>query len=680
MRLWDRCKTHAILLGLLMFALAAHDAPAAISGINLDNIDFLVRPQDNFYRYVNGGWLARAKIPDDLPAYGSFWTLRDNTQAQLREIIESAAKDTERNAEGDVSKIGRLYASFMDERRLEQLGAAPLARELAAIAAIRDKRELPALMAHLERIGVVVPSDGGVSQDRRDSSRYVFEIGQSGLGLPDRDYYLKDDDAKLVGIRGQYQSYIAASLARLGDHEAAAQASAILALETDLARAQWTKVANRDPVKTYNRVDVAKLSTLAGPYDWAQYLNALGVAGKIDSVIVRQPSFLTAYVAAMQTTPLPVWKAYLRWHLVAQFAPYLSKAFVTERFAFYGIALYGIPENRPRWKRGVSLVDGSIREGLGKLYVERYFPKSSRQRVETMVQHLLEAYRLEIQALTWMGTDTKAQALAKLALINVKMAYPDHWRDYSKLEIIRDDLVGNVMRANQFESDWELAKLGKPVDRSEWKTPPQTVNAYYNPRMNEIVFPAAYLQPPMFNPAADDAVNYGALGTTIGHEISHGFDDKGSQYDGEGNLRDWWTSDDREHFSDKNRALVAEYSAFEPVKGYHVNGELTLGENIADNAGMAVSYRAWRISLGGKEAPAIDGLTGAQRFFMGYAQSTCTLDRENMVIMWIKTDPHTQSESRVNGLVMNLQEFYDAYGVKSGDQMYLPPERRTVIW
>jgi predicted metalloendopeptidase len=639
-----------------------------------------VRPQDNFYRYVNGKWLASAKIPDDLPAYGSFWTLRDNTQAQLREIIGSAAKDTDRGAQSVTSKIGRLYTSFMDEQRLEQLGARPLAGELARIASVRDKAGIPALMAHLEQIGVVVPYDGGVAQDRRDSSHYVFEIGQSGLGLPDRDYYLKDDDAKLVGIRRQYQSYVAASLARVGDRDAATEAAAVLALETELARAQWTKVDNRDPVKTYNRVDIAKLGTLAGPYDWALYLGELGVAGKIDSVIVRQPSYLTAFAAAMQTTSLPVWKAYLRWHLVAQYAPFLTKAYVDERFAFYGTAFYGVPENRPRWKRGVSLVDSSIGEGLGKLYVDRFFPQSSKQRVEEMVQHLLEAYRQEIQGLTWMGADTKAQALTKLAMIKVKMAYPDHWRDYSKLKIIRDDLVGNVIRANQFESDWQLAKLGKPVDRSEWRIPPQTVNAFYSPVMNEIVFPAAYLQPPLFNPAADDALNYGALGTSIGHEISHGFDDKGSQYDGEGNLRDWWTSDDRAQFSAKTRALVVEYSAFEPVKGYHVNGELTLGENIADNAGMAVSYKAWKISLRGKDAATIDGLTGDQRFFMGYAQRSCTLDRDNMVIMWIKTDPHTPSEFRVNGLVMNLQEFYDAYAVKPGDQMYLPPEQRTIIW
>jgi predicted metalloendopeptidase len=671
---------HFALFCLLTICLAANSVHGAVSGIKLDNNDASVRPQDNFYRYVNGTWLANAKIPDDLPAYGSYWTLREDTQEQLRAIIEAAAGQSRQGSHDEGSKIGRLYASFMNERRLERLGTRPLASEFAHIHAIRDKREIPALMAHLEQIGVHLPCEGGIEQDRRDSSRYVFELAQSGLGLPDRDYYLKDDEPTLVRIRDQYQSYIAASLARLGDRDAATEAAAIVALETLLARAQWTKVQNRDPVKTYNRLDIDKLGELAGPYDWRRYLGAMGVAGKIDSVVVLQPSYLTAFAAAVSTTPLSTWKAYLRWQLFRQYASFLSKPYVDERFAFYGTALFGIPQNRPRWRRGVALVDSSIAEALGKLYVAKYFSQASKQRVEAMVQNLLEAYRQEIEGLTWMGADTKRQALAKLAMIKVKMAYPDTWRDYSKLRINQDDLVGNVMRARQFESDWQLAKLGKPVDRSEWHVSPQTVNAYYSPLLNEIVFPAAYLQPPMFNALADDAVNYGAIGTSIGHEISHGFDDKGSQYDGDGNLRNWWTAEDRERFSAKTSTLVAEYGAFEPVKGYHVNGELTLGENIADNAGLAVSYKAWKISLGGKDAVIIDGLTGDQRFFMGFAQRAGTLDRDNMVIMWIKTDPHTPSEFRVNGLLMNQQAFYDTYAVKPGDRMYLPPEQRTLIW
>ncbi len=667
----------AALIALFTFCAAVH---AATSGVNQDNTDATIRPQDNFYRYVNGKWLASAKIPDDLPAYGSFWTLREDTQAQLQGIVEAAAKYSKPGSKADAAKIGRLYTSFMDEKRLEALGARPLAAEFRRISSLRDKQQIPALMAHLEQIGVHVPIEGGVDQDRRDSSRYVFELDQSGLGLPDRDYYLKDDDATLVKIRGQYQSYISASLARLGESDAAAQAAAIVALETDLARAQWTKVEIRDPVKTYNRVEISKLSELTGSYGWEQYFSAAGIAGKIDSVIVSEPSYVTAFAATLSATPLSTWKAYLRWQLFRQYAAYLSKAFVDERFAFYGTALFGIPENRTRAKRGVALADTSFGEALGKIYVAQYFPAASKQRIEAMVQNILAAYRDEIQELTWMGPDTKAQALAKLAKITVKMAYPDKWRDYSRLQIDAFDLVGNVMRARRFESDWELGKLGKPVDRTEWHATPQTVNAYYSPLLNEIVFPAAYLQPPMFYPLADDAVNYGAVGTSIGHEISHGFDDRGSQYDGDGNLRDWWTAEDRSRFSAKAKTLVAEYSAFEPVKGYHVNGELTLGENIADNAGLAVSYKAWKISLQGKEAPVIDGLSGDQRFFMGYAQRSCTLDRDNMVIMWIKTDPHTPSEARVNALMMNQQSFYDAYNIKPGDKMYLPPEQRTSIW
>ena len=668
---------HAALVALFTFCAAVH---AATSGINQDNIDASVRPQDNFYRYVNGKWLASAKIPDDLPAYGSFWTLREDTQAQLQGIVEAVARYSNPRSQDDAAKIGRLYTSFMDDKRLETLGAKPLAAEFGRISSLRDKRQIPALMAHLEQIGVHVPIEGGVDQDRRDSSHYVFELDQSGLGLPDRDYYLKDDDATLLKIRGQYQSYIAASLARLGDRDATAKAAAILALETELARAQWTKVEIRDPVKTYNRVEIAKLSELTGTYDWAQYFRAAGVSGKIDSVIVSEPTYLAAFATTLSATPLSTWKSYLRWQLFRQYASYLSNAYVDERFAFYGTALFGIPENRPRAKRGVALVDTSFGEALGRVYVAKYFPAASKQRIEAMVHNILAAYKDEIQQLTWMGPETKTQALDKLAKITVKMAYPDKWRDYSKLQIEPFDLVGNVMRARRFESDWELGKLGKPVDRTEWHATPQTVNAYYSPLLNEIVFPAAYLQPPMFYPLADDAVNYGAVGTSIGHEISHGFDDRGSQYDGDGNLRNWWTAEDRSRFSGKAKTLVAEYSAFEPVKGYHVNGELTLGENIADNAGLAVSYKAWKLSLQGKEAPILDGLSGDQRFFMGYAQRSCTLDRDNMVIMWIKTDPHTPSEARVNALMMNQQSFYDAYNIKPGDKMYLAPEQRTIIW
>jgi putative endopeptidase len=665
---------------LVLTVWAAAVSAAQPSGIIIANNDPAVRPQDDFYKYVNGKWLASAKIPADLPAYGSYWTLRDTTQTQLRDLIEAASKSPDNTATSEATKIGVLYKDFMNEVRLNKLGAKPLAAEFERISALKDKRGIPALIAHLEQIGVTVPYGTNIHLDNHDSSRYVADLAQDGLGLPDRDYYLKDDDAALKKARDEYKAHIEASLARIGDHEAGAEASSIVALETELARVQWTKVENRDPVKTYNKLQITALNTLASNYDWQRYLEAAGVLGKVDYVIVSQPSYLTGFGAVLDRTSLPIWKAYFRWHLLSHYSRYLSNSFVDADFGFYGTALYGVPQNRPRWKRGVALVNSALSDDVGKLYVAKYFPPSSKARIEALVHNLLEAYRQDISELTWMGPDTKAQALAKLAKTTVKLGYPDKWRDYSKLDIEKDDLVGNVMRSNRFEYNYQVSKLGRPVDRSEWGLSPQTINAYENPEMNEIVFPAAYLQPLEFNPDVDDAVNYGAIGTTIGHEISHGFDDDGSQYDGDGNLHDWWSAEDHKQFDAKTHAIVSEYNGFEPVPGYHVNGELTLGENIADNSGLSIAYKAYKLSLGGKEAPVIDGLTGDQRFFMGQAQANCELDRENFLIVWVKTDPHTPAEARVNGMMMNQQAFYDAFGVKPGDKMYLPPEQRTVIW
>lgn len=402
--------------------------------------------------------------------------------------------------------------------------------------------------------------------------------------------------------------------------------------------------------------------------------------GKVGYVTVTQPSYLTGFAKIVAQTPLSTWKSYFRWHLLSDYSPYLSKAFVDNRFAFYGTALRGVPEIRPRWKRGVALVDGSIGEGLGKLYVAKYFPADRKARVDALVQNLIEAYRQDITQLDWMGADTKKEALTKLSKIMIKIGYPTKWRDYSSLQFHEEDLVGNVMRANEFEFHRNINKLGAPVDRAEWSNTPQTVNAYYNPEFNEIVFPAAILQAPFFNAAADDAVNYGAIGSVIGHEISHGFDDQGSQFDGDGNLRDWWTHEDHERFTAKTHALIAEYSAFEPVPGYHLNGELTLGENIADNSGLAIAYKAYKISLGGKPAPILDGLSGDERFYLGFAQEWREKIRDNFAIELIKSDPHSMSVDRVLGTLVNQPGFYQAFNVKPGDKMYLPPEQRVIIW
>jgi putative endopeptidase len=660
-------------------AAGGSEASRLVSGIDLKDVDTAVRAQDDFFRFVNGKWLDTTAIPADKASYGSFDIRYEESLDQLRGLVEAAARDTAAPEGSETRKIGNLYRSFVDESRLEALGAAPLKGELDRIAAVHDKLELAALVAHLQEIGVTVPLGQSVHLDNKDSTRYVYDVAQDGLGMPDRDYYLKDD-AELKKARTEYQAHIRRSLGLLGDKAAEAAARDILALETELAKVQWTKVENRDPVKVYNKVEIARLRALAPNFDWKRYLVSTGVDGKVAYLIVSQPSYVTAFGRIVDRTPLPVWKNYLRWHLLSSYSPYLSRQYVDENFGFYHTVLEGVPENRPRWKRGVTLVDQSIGEALGKLYVEKYFPPGSKARVDALVKNLLEAFRVDIDQLDWMGPETRKEAQIKLGAIATKIGYPDKWRDYSRLDLHADDLVGNVIRARQFEFRRNVDKLGKPVDRSEWMMTPQTVNAYYDPEMNEIVFPAGILQPPFFNAAADDAVNYGGIGAVIGHEISHGFDDQGSQYDEKGNLRNWWTDKDRKAFSARTKRLVAEYAAFEPVHGYHLNGELTLGENIADNSGLAVAYKAYRLSLAGAEAPVLDGFSGDQRFYMGWAQVWRDKERDNFVIELIKSDPHSPPVDRVLGAVVNQPAFYGAFGVKEGDRMYLPPGERVIMW
>ncbi|MBL6749096.1 MAG: M13 family peptidase [Nevskia sp.] len=662
-------------------AAAAPAAPALVSGIDTNYFDDAVRAQDDFYRHVNGKWLATTEIPADKGAYGSFTKIADDTQEQLRALIEDAAKSAGA-ADPDKQKIGDLYNSFMDEAALEALGDKPLEAEMQRIDALKSRKEIPGLIAHFNQIGVEAPYGPQVHQDARDSTKYVFDLGQAGLGLPDRDYYLQDDP-KLKQIRQAYAGHIGKMLTLAGDRQAAADAGRIMALETALAKVQWTKVQNRDPVKTYNKVELADLPKLAPGYDWKAYLTQAGVDGKVDYLVVSQPSYMTGFNALLASTPLPVWQAYFRWHLISDYAPYLSKAFVDEHFAFYGTALRGIPQNRPRWKRGVGVVEEAVGESLGKLYVAKYFPPESKQRMDELVKNLLAAYRQDIDTLEWMSPETRKKAQEKLAKFTPKIGYPKKWRDYGTLSVVKGDLVGDVMRAGVFEYNRNVNKLGKPIDRDEWDMTPQTVNAYYNPELNEIVFPAAILQPPFFNAKADDAVNYGGIGGVIGHEISHGFDDQGSQYDGDGNLLDapgWFTKDDLDKYKARTHALVEQYAAFEPVPGFHVNGELTLGENIADNSGIAIAYKAYRLSLGGKPAPAIDGLSGEQRFYMGWAQVWRAKVRENEAILRIKSDPHSPPAVRGTVPEMNQQSFYDAWGVKEGDKMYLAPDKRVTIW
>ncbi|TMH37497.1 MAG: M13 family metallopeptidase [Betaproteobacteria bacterium] len=663
----------------LSFVSAAVIAQALASGIDVRQFDASVRAQDDFFTYVNGKWLAATPIPPDKSKWGADYELTESIQPQLRELIEPIA--LERSApHSEEQKIGDLYAGFMDEARLEDLGLKALEAELAGVAALAGKDAIPALIAHFQQIRVNAPYALYIDQDERNSNAYIAHLSQAGLGLPDRDYYLKDGDARLKSIRRQYLAHVEKMLALAGDRSAAKNARDILALETDLARAQWTKVQNRDPIKTYNKVEFVRLKTLAAAYDWPSYLAAAKLEGKDNACIVSQPSYIRGFASALNKTPLSVWKSYFKWHLLSAHARFLDSRFVAEDFAFNGTVLRDTPENELRWKRGVKLVEESMDEALGKLYVARYFPAESKGRVTALVRNLLAAYAQSIETLDWMDSATKTEARIKLAKVTIKIGYPDRWRDYSRLDIVHGDLIGNVLRANRFEYERNIAKLGKPIDRSEWFMTPQTVNAYYNAGMNEIVFPAAYLQPPFFIPNADDAINYGDVGATIGHEISHAFDDEGSQFDGDGNLRDWWTKGDRARFKARTKALVAQYNAYSPLPGYHVNGELTLGENIADISGLAIAYKAYRISLAGGEAPTIDGLTGDQRFFVGYALSWEDKSRDAEIIRRIKVDPHAPEKFRCNGALINQSAFSDAFGVTPRDKMYLPPEKRVVIW
>jgi putative endopeptidase len=652
-----------------------------ISGIDVQYIDHGVRPQDDFFRHVNGLWLEATEIPADKGRYGAFDKLNDDSLSQLRGLIEALQAGVDPK-DPDQQKIVDLYASFMDEAALERVDLEPLAAEFARIAALGSASQIPALIAHLNRLGVGAPYNSHVHQDARDATRYVFDLAQGGLGMPDRDYYLQDE-RHLIDARSHYRTHVETMLRMAGQADAAREADQILTLETSLAKAQWTRVENRDPAKTYNRIELAALGELAPGFDWKRYLTDAGVAGRIDYLIVSQPSYLRALDELIASTPLPVWRAYFRWRLLSAFAPYLSNKYVDESFAFHGTALRGIAQNRPRWKRGVGFVDGAIGEGLGRLYVARYFPPESKRRMDELVANLLAAYRTEIQTLEWMGPETRQRALDKLARFTSKIGYPSRWRDYGSLKVVGGDLIGNVIRSNEFDYARDIAKLGQPIDRSEWHMTPQTVNAYYNPEMNEIVFPAAILHPPFFNAQADGAVNYGGIGGVIGHEISHGFDDQGSQYDGLGNLLEapgWFTPQDLERFKARTRALIDQYAAYAPVPGFPINGELTLGENIADNSGLAIAYKAYRLSLGGKSAPIIDGLTGEQRFYMGWAQVWRSKTRDNEAIVRIKSDPHSPAQFRGGLPERNQDGFYEAFGVTEGDQMYLPPQQRVRLW
>ncbi|KQR99327.1 peptidase M13 [Williamsia sp. Leaf354] len=660
-------------------------APAP-SGIDLDWVDESIRAQDDLFEHVNGVWLTEHEIPEDRPMDGSFYTLRDRAEENVRDIVVECAETTDAPTGSDAQLIGALYRSFMDTDRIESLGLSPIRAQLDRVAAIGSTEELAEVMGELQRAGSGGALGFYVDTDSKQSDRYLVHLSQSGIGLPDESYYTEDKHRE---TRESYRAHVGAMLALAGidgagSEGAEAKAATVLDLETAIAGFHWDVVKRRDADLTYNLRSFAEIASAAGAFDVAAWTRGLGVEqSALNEVVVRQPSFVDRLGGLVADRPLTDWITWLQWEVVHSAAPYLPAAFVEENFDFYGRTLSGTPVNRDRWKRGVGLVEAAIGFAVGKIYVERHFPPAAKARMDELIANLVEAYRGNISDLDWMSPQTREKALAKLDRFTPKIGYPAQWRDYSGLEMVADDLVGNVARASAFEQDRELAKIGGPVDRDEWFMTPQTVNAYYNPGMNEIVFPAAILQPPFFDPDADDAANYGGIGAVIGHEIGHGFDDQGAKYDGDGNLVDWWTDADRSEFGKRTKVLIAQYDKFTPRgldTSHKVNGAFTIGENIGDLGGLSIALVAYRLATEGTEPPRIDGLTGLQRVFFGWAQVWRSKLREAAAITRLAVDPHSPPEFRCNGVVRNVDAFYEAFDVRPGDRLYLDPAERVRIW
>lgn len=660
---------------LLIGGSVVRAASGPLSGIQTADMDKSARPQDDLFQYANGTWLKDVPIPPDRASYGVDSMMAEHSLLQQRDLIDAA----ETSKDPEERKVSDLYSSYMNEAQVERLGLKPLRDELQLAAGLKDARDVGPLMGRLDRIGIASPLAGFVRPDSKHSAQYAFWITQSGLGLPDRDYYLSED-ARLVGFRTKYREHVEKMLHLLGDIAPGKEADKIIALETALAKLQWTRVANRDAQKTYNPKTLAQLANDAPAIDWNGYFATAGLNSALPTLVVRQPDYVQGLSGLIAATPIATWSSYFRFRILSSRAPYLPRALVEEDFAFNQGVLQGTQQAPDRWKRGTRLVDRLMGEASGKMYVAKYFPPAAKARIDELVRNLLTAYAASIDQLPWMSAATKVEAQAKLHKLNVKIGYPDRWRDYSALKILPDDLLGNVRRAQEFERNRKLAQLSGPVDRTEWNMSAPTVNAYYNPSVNEIVFPAGILQPPAFDAAADDAFNYGSAGATIGHEISHGFDDQGSQYDSDGNLRDWWTPEDHAKYKAKTELLIKEYDAFEPVPGFHVNGALTLGENIADIAGIEIAHKAYLASLNGRAPPVIDGMTAEQRFYIGFAQSWLGKRRDEATIAQLKSDPHSPERYRTNGVVVHMPSFYNAFSVVPADKMYLAPELRVTLW
>jgi len=651
------------------------------SGIQCEELDENIRPQDDLFRHVNGKWIDRTQIPADKARYGSFYVLAEEAESAVREIIEEshdAAAGTEQR------KFGDLFASFMDVERINRLGAKPLEKDLAAVDAISDIPSFLSVLGALERAGVSGFFQLYVDNDPGNPERYIAQFEQGGLGLPDESYYR---DEKFADIRIAYVAYLEQMFTLAGLGDTAARAARVLELESSIAAAHWDNVESRDSEKTYNLTTWnAIVETAAGATDGPdlnRWLDAMDApAGVFDELVLRQPSFLTGVATALTADALEKWMDWLRWQVIRSSAAYLSAGFVEANFGFYGKTLTGTPELRARWKRGVSLVEGAMGEAVGRIYVERHFPEAAKVSMDVLVDNLIEAYRQSIGGLEWMTPATRARAREKLDKFTPKIGYPVAWRDYSALQLTADDLIGNVRATSEFEFQRELGKIGKPLDRDEWFMTPQTINAYYNPGFNEIVFPAAILQFPFFDSTRDAAANYGAIGAVIGHEIGHGFDDQGAKYDGDGKLTDWWTAEDKAAFEKLTTALIAQYDGLAPreIPEHHVNGALTIGENIGDLGGLSIAWKAYLLSLAGEAPPIIEGMSGAERFFLSWAQAWQVKLRDEEAVRLISIDPHSPNQFRCNQIVRNIDEFYDTFGVQESDDLWLDRADRVNIW
>lgn len=654
--------------------MSSHKEGLLAAGLDFSRKDESVRAQDDLYRHFNGSWLKTVEIPADRATDGAFMELRVQSEARVREIIEGATGSDE------ATKISDIYKSFMDADAVNAKGGSPIAAELAEVDAISSISDFTSTLSKLEARGVSGIFGTFIYADMKDASTNILYLQQGGISLPDEAYYREE---KYADIRMAYVSHIEAMFTLAKVANPAENAAKVMALETSIASHHWDQVKDRDATLTYNKMNRAEVKALMPAFDWELYLTDGEIPSIVlDSVIVQQPSFFEGLGAILAGFDADAWKAWLKWHIISGAAPYLSDDFTNENFAFFGKILSGTPELRERWKRAVSMIEGSLGEAVGKVYVQKYFPAEAKARMEKLVANLIEAYRVSINELEWMSPETKVKALEKLGKFRPKIGYPDKWRDYSALQTTPDDLYGNVGRVVKFQRDHELSKIGKPVDRDEWHMAPQTVNAYYNPVMNEIVFPAAILQPPFFGLDHDDAVNYGGIGAVIGHEIGHGFDDQGSKYDGDGALNNWWTDSDRAAFEERTKALISQYDVLIPEEApdVHVNGALTIGENIGDLGGLTIAYKAYQISLQGKPSPVIDGMSGEKRLMLSWAQIWRNKVRPEEMRRRIATDPHSPAEFRCNQILKNFTPFYEEFGVTENDALWLEEQSRVQIW